>query len=325
MENVTWKLVPRSRHLKVLGNRWLLRVKYKSTGEIERFKARLVIKGFMQIYGIDYLEVYSPVVRLDTLRVLLTLAGTWDYEAHQMDVTTAFLNGEIDAEVYMEQPEEYVQEGKEDWVCLLLKSLYGLKQAPRVWFRLLKTFLEKQAFGVLSSEPCVAVKVIDDWLVFISIYVDDLILFAPNLDMIQMLKDMLSSRFKMKDLGELHYILGWEISRNRRERTVFVSQRKYAMTVLERFQMSNCNGCKTPGTMNLKLSKVMCPTDADKKALMKMKPYREVIGSLMYLMLGTRPDLAYLVRECSQFLDNPGILYCRAVKQGLRYLKETME
>lgn len=325
MENGTWVLVPRQKRMNVLRNRWIFRVKYMSSGEIERFKARLVIKGFMQTYGVDYLEVYSPVVRLETLRILLTLAAVWDYEAHQMDVTTAFLNGDIDVEVFMEQPEGYVVKGKEDWVCLLRKSLYGLKQAPRVWFRLLKSYLEDQGFGFLSSEPCVAVKVIDGWLVFIPIYVDDLILFAPNMVIIQMLKDMLSARFKMKDLGELHYILGWEITRNRQERTVFVSQRKYAMTVLERFQMSKCNGCKTPGTADLKLSKVMCPTDADEKALMKTKPYRAVIGSLMYLMLGTRPDFAYLVRECSQFLENPGVLHWRAAKRGLRYLKETLD
>lgn len=325
MENCTWVLVPREKHMKVLKNRWLFRVKYTSEGDIERFKARLAVKGFMQIYGIDYLEVYSPVVRLDTLRALLTLAAVWDYEAHQMDVTAAFLNGAIDVEVFMEQPTGYVAEGKEDWVCFLKKSLYGLKQAPRVWFRLLKSYLEEQGFGLLSCEPCVAVKVVDGWLVFITIYADDQILFAPNLVMIQMLKDMLDVRFKMKDLGELHYILGWEIIRNRQDRTVFVSQRKYTLTVLERFQMSECNGCKTPSTADLKLSKTMCPTDTDENDLMKTKPYRAVIGSLMYLMLGTRPDLAYLVRECSQFLDNPGLMHWRAAKRGLRYLKETID
>ncbi|OWZ20447.1 Integrase, catalytic core protein [Phytophthora megakarya] len=121
--------------MKIVGNRWLFRAKYKSTGEIERFKARLMIKGFMKIYDIQYLEVYSPVVRQDTLGVSLTLAAIWDYEAHQMDVTTAFLNGEIDTELSMEQSEGYIQEGKEDWVFLLFKSIYGLKQAPHTALR----------------------------------------------------------------------------------------------------------------------------------------------------------------------------------------------
>ncbi|KAE8902249.1 Retrovirus-related Pol polyprotein from transposon TNT 1-94 [Phytophthora fragariae] len=257
--------------------------------------------------------------------MLLTLAAIWNYEVDQMDVTTAFLNGPIDGEVYMEQPKGYEEAGKEVWVCMLDKSLYGLKQAPRVWFRLLKDHLEKQGFTIMNCEACVAVKVIDGELVFISIYVDDLILFAPNKKLMKELKQMLHVRFEMKDLGPIHYILGREITRNRKERTIFINQRKYADKVLHRFGMERCNGCKVPSTPDLELSKVMCPTTKEEKDLMSGKPYRAVIGSLMYLMLGTRPDLAYLVRECSQFLENPGILHWRAAKRGLRYLKETQD
>ncbi|GMF27841.1 unnamed protein product [Phytophthora fragariaefolia] len=323
--NRTWELVPRNKHMKVLKNRWVFRIKYLGNGEIDRFKARLVIKGFMQIHGVDYLEVYSPVVRLETLRVLLTLAAIWDYEIHQMDVTTAFLNGKIDVEVFMEQPKVYVVQGKETCVCHLLKSLYGLKQAPRVWFQLLKSFLVEQGITMLRSEACVAVKLIDCQLVFIPLNVDDLILFAPTMNLVNKMKEMFRSRFKMKDLGELHYILGWEITRNREERTIFIGQRKYVESVLQKFGMDKCNGCKTPGTPGLKLTKAMSPSGYDERKLMESKPCRSVIGSLMYLMLGTRPDLAYLVRECSQFLENPGITHWQAAKRGLRYLRETVD
>ncbi|GMG17630.1 unnamed protein product [Phytophthora fragariaefolia] len=281
-KNGTWKLVPRRKGMKVLGNRWIFRVKDLPNGEIERFKARLVVKGFMQVYGVAYLEVYSPVVRLETLRMLITLAAIWDYEVDQMDVTTAFLNGPIDGEVYMEQPKGY-------------------------------------------EETCVAVKVVDGELVFISNHVDDLILFAPNKKLMNELKQMLHVRFQMKDLGPIHYILGWEITRNRKERTIFMNQRKYAEKVLHRFERERCNGCKVPSTPDLKLSKVMCPTTKEEKDVMSGKPYRAVIGSLMYLMLGTRPDLAYLVRGCSQFPENPGILHWRAAKRGLRYLQEPQD
>ncbi|POM58513.1 LOW QUALITY PROTEIN: Integrase catalytic core protein [Phytophthora palmivora] len=321
IRNGTWKLVPREPGMKVLRNRWIFRVKYLASGEIERFKARLVIKGFMQIYGIDYLEVYSPVVRLESIRVLLTLAAIWDYEVDQMDITTAFLNGDIDVEVYMEQPEGYAIEGKKTWVCLLQKSLYGLKQAPRVWFRLLKDYLQEEGYTLMNCEACVAVKAIDGHLMFISIYVDDLILFAPNKKLMKQLKQVLNKRFEMKDLEPIHFILGWEI---KRDRTIFINQHKYVDKVLSRFGMENCNGCKVPSAVDLKPSKVMCPTTNEEKELMSGKPYRAVIGSLMYLMLDTRPDLAYLVRECSQFLENPGILHWRAAKCGLRYLKDTM-
>ncbi|KAE9276996.1 hypothetical protein PR003_g28907 [Phytophthora rubi] len=206
-------------------------------------------------------DVPSPVVRLESLRVLLTLAAVWDYEVHQMDVTTAFLNDKIDVEVYMGQPEGFKVPGKENWVCRLLKSLYGLKQAPRVWFQLLKAFLEEQGFALLKSEACVAVKVIDGQLVFIPSYMDDLILFAPNIKLINEMKRIFIERFEMKDLGELHYILGWEVTRNRQERTIFISQSKYTKTVLERFNMEKCNGCKAPSTADLKLTKGMCAAD----------------------------------------------------------------
>ncbi|GMF41340.1 unnamed protein product [Phytophthora fragariaefolia] len=277
IKNCTWELVPWQKHMKILRNRWVFRVKYLADGEIDKFKARLVIKGFMQVYGIDYLEVYSPVVRLETLRTLSTLAVTWDYEIHQMDVTTAFLNGKIDVEVYMEQPDGFKVPGKETWVQL----------------------------------------------VFIPLYVDDLILFAPNMKRIDEMKKMFFEQFEMQDLGEIQYILGWEVTRNRADRIIFVSQSKYTKTVLERFNMDKCNGCKTPCTADLKLTKKMSAADRDERELMKTKPYRSVVGSLMYLMLGSRPDLAYLVRECSQFLENPGVLHWRAAKRGLRYLRET--
>ncbi|POM69708.1 Hypothetical protein PHPALM_13982 [Phytophthora palmivora] len=246
-QNNTWEFVLRKKSMKVLKNRWVFRVKYLATGEIDRFKARVVVK-------VDYLEVYSPVVRLETLRVLLTVVAVWDYEAHQMDVTTAFLNGKIDVEVFMEQPEGYAVRGKENWVCHLLKSLNGLKQAPRVWFQLLKSFLVEQGFTILKAESYVAVKVIDCQLVFIPLYVDDLILFAPTMNLINQMKEMFCSRFKMKDLGELHYILGWEITRNRNERTMFVGQQKYGVSVLQKIGVDECNECKTPGTPGLKLT-----------------------------------------------------------------------
>ncbi|OWZ14558.1 polyprotein [Phytophthora megakarya] len=189
----------------------------------------------LQLYGIDYLEVYSPVVRLETLRELLTFAAVWDYEVHQMDVTMTFLNGKIGVEVFMEQLEDVRVIGKEDWVCHLLKSLYGLKQASRVWFDLLKSFLQKQGFTMLKCEPCVAVKVIDGQLVFIPLYVDDLILFAPNMKIINQMKTMFGERFEMKDLGRFHYILGWGVTRNSDESIVFINQHKYRKSVLERF------------------------------------------------------------------------------------------
>ncbi|OWZ23340.1 LOW QUALITY PROTEIN: Retrotransposon protein, Ty1-Copia subclass [Phytophthora megakarya] len=175
----TWVLVPREKRMK---NTMRFCVKYIANGYVKRDKARLVIKGIMQIYGVDYLEVYSPVVRLETLRVLLTLAAVWNYEIHQMDVT-AFLNGNIDVEVYMEQAERFKVQGKED--C-----------TPRVWFQLLNSFLLEQGFTILELEGCVAVKVIDNQLVLIPLYVDDLILFAPTMQLLNDMKRMFVSALR---------------------------------------------------------------------------------------------------------------------------------
>ncbi|KAE9308213.1 hypothetical protein PR003_g20800 [Phytophthora rubi] len=157
--------------------------------------------------------------------------------------------------MFMEQAEGFEVPDCEDCVCHLLRSLYGQKQAPHVWFELLKSVLEEQGFTLLRSEACVAIKVIDGQLVFIPLYVDELILFAPNMKLIKDMKKMFFKKFEMKDLGELHSILGWEITRNRSERTIFISQRKHATSVLERFGMENCNGCKTPRPADMKLTK----------------------------------------------------------------------
>lgn len=325
IDNQTWELVPFTPGMKVLKSKWVLRIKYNADGTIERYKARLVIKGYLQEYGIDYLEVFAPVVRFESLRFLLTYGAVRDYEMDQMDVTTAFLNGPIDVVVFMEQPEGYVDSSKPRHVCRLKKSLYGLKQAPRVWYKMLREWLEKNGFTMLQTEACVGVKFVDGFPCFISIYVDDLILFAPSTKIIKQFKIMLAEKFKMKDLGPIHYILGWEIQRDRKRREIKISQHKYTKKILEKFKMDKCNGTHIPAKTDLILSKALCASDPDELQLMREKPYRAIVGSLMYLMLGSRPDIAFAVRECSQFLENPGIAHWRAVKTILRYIKQTSD
>ncbi|GMF18199.1 unnamed protein product [Phytophthora fragariaefolia] len=159
-------------------------------------------------------------------------------------------------------------------MCCLLKSLNSLKQASRVWFKLLKNVLEEQGYTILKLVVCVAVKIIDEQLVFIPLYVDDLILFAHNMELINKMMKMFIERFEMKDLEELHYMLGCE-------RTIFINQRKYATSICERFGMDKCNGCKTPCTADQKLTKSMCAADADEKQLISARPYRSAVGSLI--------------------------------------------
>ena len=328
LENKTWELVPRRPSMKVLKNRWVLRIKYNADGSIERYKARLVVKGYMQEHGVDYQEVFAPVVRFESLRLLLALAATLDYEIEQMDVTTAFLNGSIDCDIFMEQPSGFVDRDHEHSVCHLLKSLYGLKQAPKVWYELLRTHLQAHGFHMLQTEACVGVKRCSDGtLCIISIYVDDLLLFARSKSTIDEMKAMLHERFKMKDLGAVHYILGWEVVRNRSQRQLMVTQHKFTQTVLSRFGMDPSHGGTKaiPFPDDLRLSKTLNATTQEEQQLMKGKPYRAVVGSLMYLMLSTRPDIAFAVRECSQFMQNPGIGHWKAAMHILRYLRATQD
>ena len=322
--NETWELVKRPPRRKILDSRWVYAVKYTETGEIDRFKARLVVKGYLQKYGIDYVETFAPVVRMEVLRMILTIAASLDWEIHQMDVKTAFLNGFLEEEIYMNQPEGYVTKGKENLVCRLLKSLYGLKQAPRVWHGALTEYLLSCGFKPLVIDRCVFINTdADGNTCIISAYVDDLLIVANTLAVMHHVKAQLSGRFKMTDLGEIHFLLGWHIRRNRTQRMIFITQEKYAEKVLERFKFDAARPSKTPMEANTSLRHADRPELPSEIAAMANIPYREVIGSLMYLMVGTRPDLATLIRETSQHLTNPGKVHWEALTRALRYLRGT--
>jgi hypothetical protein len=322
-DNKTWSLVARPPGRKILTCRWVWAIKYDAHGDIDRYKARLVIRGFLQQYGIDYNEIFAPVIRMEVLRLLLTIAALLDFEIHQMDVKTAFLNGFLDEDIYMAQPEGFEEPGKEHLVCKLHKSLYGLKQAPRVWYQTLCEYLEGLRFKRLIKDRCVFVGTFNGQLCYIAVYVDDLLIMAPNQPLVDQVKSALNARFKMSDLGEVSYLLGWSIIRNRAERTIFIHQEAYAIKVLERFNHSECHPVSTPLDASSRLTKDMCASTPDEIQQMERIPYREAVGSFMYLMMGTRPDLANFLRETSQFLATPGSAHWNAVKRGLRYLKGT--
>ena len=179
MENNTWKLVELPSNRKAAGCKWVFKLKYGVDGTVERFKARLVAKGYAQKYGIDYDETFSLVVRFSSIQILLAFAVQRDMLIHQMDVVTAFLNGSLEEEIYMDQPEGYVKTGQEHLVCKLEKSLYGLKQAPRCWNKAFREHLENNGFTQTSSDACVYVKT-KETLIVIAVYVDDLIILAET-------------------------------------------------------------------------------------------------------------------------------------------------
>ncbi|KAH9139250.1 hypothetical protein AeRB84_016475 [Aphanomyces euteiches] len=320
ISNGTYDLVRRDSSQKVLPCRWVFRLK---PGGI--YKARLVVKGFMQEHGVDYTEIFAPVVRLEVLRLLFTLVAVYDLECHQMDVKTAFLNGKIDCLIFMEQPPgSFVSsKSRRDYICRLKKSLYGLKQAPHLWYWTFVEFMTSKGFTRLHKDRCVFLHTSDDGFTIVSLYVDDLLIIAPTTSLVSSMKLSLFDRFQMKDLGEARDILGWQIERNRSARTLFLHQTRYCETVVTRFDMASSHPVHTPFECTTKLSKSQCASTPDDIAFMASKPYRSLVGSLMYLAMGTRPDLAFPLQQLSQFLENPGPAHWRAAKRVLRYINGT--
>jgi len=273
--------------------------------------------GNRQIKGLDFNETFAPVAQFTSIRCILAMTAANAWELHQMDVKTAFLIRDLDEEVYMEQPDGYVDPTYHDKVCRLLQALYGLKQAPKMWYAKLDDFLKSQGSDNIDPDACLYLLINDGKIIIVLVYVDDLLLMASSLAAIYKIKDALHKRFEMKDLGEAKVILGLEIRRDKALGTLKLSQGKYAAQSLEKVGMAECNPIGTPLEVGLQLVKA----DESDDAL----PYREAVGSLMYLMVGTRPDLAFAVGKTSRFVSCYGKEHWAAIKRVLRYVKGSMD
>lgn len=317
--NNTWTLVSRPKNKQVIDSKWVFKIKENPDGTVNKFKARLVARGFNQVKGEHYEEVFAPVVRLNTLRIVFSLATEQDLELYQLDVTTAYLNGTLNEEIYMEMPLGLEKQGNHT-VCKLNKGLYGLKQSGRVWYLTIKKQLEKLEFTEVDSSPCVFLYNKNEVYMIICLYVDD-ILWATNSKRIMFEKmKCLSEKFNMKFMGDAKYLLGWEIERNRAKGILYLKQEKYIKKILQRFDMSECKVSNIP--MQPESKKVMVNT-TDTAA--DNVPYQELIGSLIYLAQGTRPDIAFVTTYLSQFNNNYKKENWNQAKYVLRYLKETMK
>ena len=319
IKNKTYELVELPPGRKALGCKWVLTVKYLSTGAIERFKARLVVLGMHQIPGLDYDATYAPVARHETLKLILALACIKDWHIHQIDVSTAFLNGTLDEEIYMKQPQEYVIPGKEHLVCKLRKSLYGLKQAPLVWYKLLHSFLVYLGFSRCDKEFCLYAKTVGNEWVFVVVYVDDITITSSSIELLYGVKEAFAKRFQTTDLGEIHYLLKMEICRDRKNRILTISQRRYIEDLIARYGQQNAPIAPTPQSANCTLEPEVKMTE--KEVYSQPYKYRELVGALQYLVRGTRPDIANIVRELSKFLTRYNVSHWKAALRVLRYLK----
>ncbi|CAA0834987.1 cysteine-rich RLK (RECEPTOR-like protein kinase) 8, partial [Striga hermonthica] len=239
---------------KPLGYRWIFKRKMKPDGTIDKYKARLVIKGYKQKEGLDYFDTYSPVTRITSIRVIIAIAALRNLEIHQMDVKTAFLNGDLEEEIYMEQPEGFSAPGKENKVCKLVKPLYGLKQAPKQWHEKFDNVMIECGFKINECDKCVYVKDTEKGYVILCLYVDDMLIVGSNDKIIKSTKDMLNSRFDMKDVGLADVILGIKIHRT--SQGIVLSQTHYVEKILEKFNKDDFTQARNPIDTSQHLSKI---------------------------------------------------------------------
>ena len=311
--NEVWTLVPRPKQ-NVVGTKWVFRNKQDEHGVVTRNKARLVAKGYAQVAGLDFEETFAPVARLESIRILLAYAAHHSFRLFQMDVKSAFLNGPIKEEVYVEQPPGFEDERYPDHVCKLSKALYGLKQAPRAWYECLRDFLIANAFKVGKADPTLFTKTCDGDLFVCQIYVDDIIFGSTNQKSCEEFSRVMTQKFEMSMMGELNYFLGFQVKQLKDG--TFISQTKYTQDLLKRFGMKDAKPAKTPmGTDG--------HTDLNKGGKsVDQKAYRSMIGSLLYLC-ASRPDIMLSVCMCARFQSDPKECHLVAVKRILRYLVAT--
>ncbi|KAJ9565087.1 hypothetical protein OSB04_001053 [Centaurea solstitialis] len=324
-DNQVWDLTQLPDGHKAVASKWIFKTKRDCNGNVERYKARLVAKGFTQKDGIDYKETFSPVSKKDSLRIIMALVAHYDLELHQMDVKTAFLNGELQEEVYMSQPEGYTLKGQEDKVCKLKKSIYGLKQASRQWYLKFNETINAFGFEENVVDPCIYLKISGRKFIFLVLYVDDILLASSDLGLLHETKVYLSKNFEMKDMGEASYVIGIEISRDRSRGLLGLSQKAYIERVLERFAMATCSASVAPIQKGDKFGLYQCPKNELERKQMEKIPYASLVGSLMYAQVCTRPDISFAVGMLGRYQVNPGMDHWRAAKKVLRYLQGTKD
>ena len=323
--NKVWTLVEASKDIKPIGCKWVYKKKIGADGKVETYKARLVAKGYRQKEGIDYDETFSPVAMLKSIRILLAIAAYYDYEIWQMDVKTAFLNGELKEDVYMTQPKGYTSMSDHNKVCKLRRSIYGLKQASRSWNIHFNKTIEKFDFVKCEEEPCVYKRFSGSTIIFLVLYVDDILLIGNDIPAMQGTKVWLSEQFSMKDLGEAAYILGIKIYRDRSKRLLGLSQSMYIDTILKRYNMENSKRGYLPIGTGVTLSREDCPKTPEERERMNRVPYASAVGAIMYTMTCTRPDVAYALSVASRYQANPGEEHWKVVKTILKYLRRTKD
>ena len=311
--NRTWSLVPCHPLMNVVGSRWVYRIKRRVDGSIEGYKARLVARGFTQQEGIDYSETFSPVIKQATVRLVFSIAVSRNWKIHQLDIHNVFLNGILTEEVYMKQPPSFVDSFLPSHVCKLHKLLYGLKQAPRAWYTRLSDFLLFIGFRASKVDNSLFILSDGSNIFYLMVCVDDILLTGSNSAMLHHLIQLLSSEFKLHDLGTVHYFLGIEVQST--GMGLMLRQYKYILDILTRAGMTSY---KPVDTAVSPLKVTILPDNS----LSDPTRFHQIMGALQYLTF-TRPNICFAVNGVCQFMHAPTDSHWAAVKHILRYLKGT--
>ncbi|KAL0455123.1 UNVERIFIED_CONTAM: Retrovirus-related Pol polyprotein from transposon RE2 [Sesamum latifolium] len=297
----------------------------RADGEVTAFKARLVAKGYTQRPGVDIEETYSPMTMAKSIRILLAIAAWYDYEIWQMDVKTAFLNGFVEKEIFMDQPEGFTTVGEEQKVCRLQRSIYGLKQASRSWNTRFDEVIRGYDFIKNDCDPCIYKNISGSSVAYVMLYVNDILLIGNDVKMLRDIKAWLSTQFSMKDMGEASYILGIKIYRDRSRRMLGLTQSLYIEKVLKRFRMEHSKRGLLPMRHGIKLSNKQCPKTDEELKRMSDIPYGSAVGSIQYAVQCTMPDIAYSLSVTSRYQACAWEAHWSAVKSILKYLKRTKD
>nr|GEV74566.1 retrotransposon protein, putative, Ty1-copia subclass [Tanacetum cinerariifolium] len=305
-DNEVWDLVELPPNGKTVGSKWLFKKKTDMDGPVHTYKARLVAKGYTQTPLIDYKETFSHVADIRAIRIFIAITAFYDYEIWQMDVKIAFLNGYFSEKVYMEQPEGFVNPAHPNRVCKLKRSIYGLKQASMQWNKRFDDKIKKFGFTQNRNEPCVYLKASGSNITFLILYVDDILIMGNNIPMLQDVKSYIGRCFAIKDLGEAAYILGIKIYRDRSRRLIGLCQSAYIKKILKRYHMENSKRGSIPMQDKLRLNKSQGASTPAELKRMQNVPYASGVGSIMYDVRCTRPDVAFARNITSRFQQNPG-------------------
>ncbi|XP_033145473.1 uncharacterized protein LOC103839411 isoform X1 [Brassica rapa] len=310
-KNKTWKLVDKPKKKNVISVKWIYKIKTDANGNHIKHKTRLVARGFSQEYGVDYLETFAPVSRHDTIRAILAYAAQMKWQLYQMDVKSAFLNGDLKEEVYVTQPPGYVTHGKEHKVLRLHKDLYGLKQAPRAWYGRIDSYFLQNGFERSMNDVALYIMKQGGDVLIVSLYVDDKIITGSNIQSISTFKENMKKEFEMVDLGLLNYFLGMEVIQD--NGGIFLSQEKYANKLVDKFGMRDNKSVSNPLTPQGKEVE-------DDKEYGDPTKYRSIIGGLLYLC-ASRPDVMYASAYLSRYMSSPRMKHYQEAKRVLRYVK----